>query len=126
MSIDKNEKKDIKYDKPIKDLKNKYNKTVNSDYTRFMHSYPIKRKNTINVKFISVDQNINYLITCEEDQKFHYLEDLLYDKYPDYIDSENYFMVNGIKINRNKTLKDNKIKNGSTIVLKKIDEEDFI
>lgn len=35
-------------------------------------------------------------------------------------------MVNGIKINRNKTLKDNKIKNGSTIVLKKIDEEDFI
>jgi len=35
-------------------------------------------------------------------------------------------MVNGIKINRNKALKDNKIKNGSTIVLKKIDEEDFI
>jgi hypothetical protein len=43
---------------------------------------------------------------------------MLYDEYPEYIESENYFLVNGKKVNKYKTLEYNKIKNNDIIMLK--------
>ena len=43
---------------------------------------------------------------------------MLYEKYPKYIDTNNFFVVNGNKINRNKTLEQNNIKNNDIITLK--------
>ena len=42
---------------------------------------------------------------------------MLYDKYPKYLESENYFLVNAIKINKQKTLEQNKIKNNDVLTL---------
>ena len=42
---------------------------------------------------------------------------MLYDKYPQYEDTETFFVVNGNRINRNKTLVQNKIKNNDIITL---------
>ena len=42
---------------------------------------------------------------------------MIYEKYPKYADGENFFIVNGIKINRNKTLEKNNIKNNDIITL---------
>ena len=42
---------------------------------------------------------------------------MLYNKYPKYTDTENYFLVGGIKVNRHKTLKNNNIKNNDIITL---------
>ena len=42
---------------------------------------------------------------------------MIYAKYPRYAEEENYFIVNGNKINRNKTLEQNKIKNNDVITL---------
>jgi hypothetical protein len=50
-------------------------------------------------------------------ENFSKLEISLYEKYPRYLDSENYFIVNGNKINRNRTLEQNKIKNNDVITL---------
>ena len=80
-------------------------------------------RNVINVTFISVDQNINYSLSCNKDDKFYMIEERLYEKYPKYLEEENYFIANGIKINKFKTIEQNKIKNGDSIVLKKIDDD---
>ena len=84
----------------------------------------VKLHNSINLKITSVDQKILFFITCKKDDKFYSIEEKLYEKYPEYIESENYFMVNGSKINKMKTLLQNKIKNGDKIILKKIEDDD--
>ena len=75
----------------------------------------------ITLNFISVDQRIKHTITCKNEMKFYIVEDQLYEQYPEYINGENFFMYNGYKINRWKTLKDNGIKENSLIVLQKIE-----
>ena len=66
-------------------------------------------------------QRINHTIICKNKTKFHEIEGLLYEKYPEYTNCENFFMFNGLTINRWKTLEDNGI-NGYTIMLKKIED----
>ena len=76
----------------------------------------------ISVQFISTDQIINnFRAIAKNTDKFSKLEDLLYEKYPNYKDTENYFIVNGNKINRNRTLEENKIKNNDVLTLSTID-----
>ena len=72
----------------------------------------------ISVKIISIDQKIdNFTIIAKNTDKISKIEDLLYEKYPNYKYSENYFIANGKKINRNITLEDNKIKNNDILTL---------
>ena len=72
----------------------------------------------ISIHFISVDQNINnFKVIAKNTDKFSKLEDILYEKYPNYKDTDNYFIVNGKRINRNRTLEENKIKNNDTLTL---------
>ena len=68
----------------------------------------------------STDQKVLYPIICKKTDKFCNIEIQLYDAYSEYSESINFFTVNGIKINRNKNLDDNKIKNHDIIVLNKM------
>ena len=45
------------------------------------------------------------------------MENILYEKYPKYVESENFFLVNGNRINKYKTLQENKINNNDVITL---------
>jgi len=67
--------------------------------------------------FQSVDSKIHYAIICKNTDRFNMIENILYDKYPEYIEYENYFLVNGIKINKNKTIEQNNIKYSDIIIL---------
>ena len=78
----------------------------------------------ITVKFISVDQVINFSVTAKNNDNFSKLEDILYNKYPNYKDTENYFLFNGKRINRNRTLEENKIKNNDVLTLNKIEDDE--
>ena len=49
--------------------------------------------------------------------KFSKIEILLYEKYPKYIETENFFVVGGNKINKHKTLEQNNINNNDIITL---------
>ena len=77
----------------------------------------------MSVIFISSDENIHYSIICKNNDNFSRLEKVLYDEYPEYKETENYFIVNGKKINRFKTLEENNIKNNSVITLQQIDND---
>ena len=48
---------------------------------------------------------------------FAQIEDKLYEEYPEYKGNDNYFMINGKRIERFKTIKENQIKNGNLVIL---------
>ena len=76
----------------------------------------------ITIKFISTDQNINFDTFAKKTDIFSKLEASLYEKYPKYKDTENYFLVNGKKLNRNRTLEENNIKDNDILTLGVFDE----
>ena len=75
----------------------------------------------ISIKFISVDQVINFTLNAKVSDVFTKIETILYEKYPAYKDTENYFLNNGRRVNRHRTLDENNIKNNDTITLNIID-----
>ena len=76
----------------------------------------------MSVIFISSNQKIHYSIICKNTDQFTKIETQLYKEFPDYGDLENLFFINGNKINKYKTLKDNNIKNSDIITLYNFDE----
>ena len=72
----------------------------------------------IAIGFTSSDQTIqNFFRPCKDSDLFVRLEEKLYDEYPQYKDVETYFLVNGKKVLRFKSMKENNIKNGQVIML---------
>ena len=72
----------------------------------------------ISLSCISSDQTIkDFKVIGKSSDKFTIIENKIYDKYPDYQETNNYFLVNGIKVSKYKTLKENKIKNNDTLFL---------
>jgi hypothetical protein len=59
----------------------------------------------------------NYTIIAKNNDKFSKIEDILYEKYPNYKESDNYFIFKGNKVKRNKTLEENNIKDNDIIML---------
>ena len=53
-----------------------------------------------------------------------YVEWQFYEKYPEFKDTENFFLVNGNKINKYRTLKENGIKDCDIILLNIIENDD--
>ena len=73
--------------------------------------------NLISVIFQSLDKRVHCSIICKETDLFVNVESSLYKKYPEYLESEQYFIVNGKKINKFKTLNANGIKDNDIILL---------
>ena len=69
------------------------------------------------VYFTSSDQNINYPIPCINTDKFAEVEKKLYKEYPEYRNTNNYFISNGKQILRFKTIGENNIGNGLPVIL---------
>ena len=101
--------------KIINDLKSKLNRNITQS------NKLLDGEKLIALNFISVDQRINHTVICKNKTDFHIVEAQLYEKYPEYKDSDNFFMFNGNKINRWKNLEDYGI-HEYTIMLKKIEE----
>ena len=76
-----------------------------------------KGEKLLSVIFTSSDQNMYYSIICKNTQKFTELEEKLYNDYPEYSKSNNYFIINGNRVNKTKSLDENKIGNNDIIIL---------
>jgi len=76
----------------------------------------------ITIKFISIVQKINFDIISKNTDNFAKLEGSLYEKYPKYKETENYFLANGKKLNKHKTLDENKINDNDILTLGIIDD----
>ena len=88
---------------------------------KIISNYPVQLsegEKLLSVIFISLDQKVHYSIICKNTDKFSKIENMLYDEYPEYSESENHFLVNGKKVNKYKSLEYNKIKNNDIIMLK--------
>ena len=76
----------------------------------------MKEPEKVTINFVSA--KINYPMVCDPNESFASVEDKLYKRFPEYRESNNYYLVcNGSVIQRFKTLKENKIRNGDTILL---------
>ena len=71
----------------------------------------------ISIKLISVNQDIDFKVIAKNTDYFSKLENILYQNYPKYKYTQNYFIVSGNVIQKNKTLEDNKIKNNDVLTL---------
>ena len=58
-------------------------------------------------------------MSCKTTTIFVRIEEQLYEEFPEYKETNNYFLVDGKKVKRFKTIKENGIKKGKTIKLVK-------
>jgi len=63
------------------------------------------------------EQKIYFPIVCSKNDKFIKIEDLLYEKYPEFKEKETYFLCNARKVNRFQTLEENRIHNSDVIYM---------
>ena len=75
----------------------------------------------IAVIFFCEEENIHYSIICKNTDKFCNIESKLYQEYPALAEKENFFMNNGKKINKFKTIEENDIKFSGIILVYSMD-----
>ena len=100
-------KKEIEIDKLKNELKN-----ISNKIDPLIHESQIT-----SVHFTSDDQKINYSIACTKKNVFAEIEEKLYKEYPEYRETNNFFMANGVQILRFKTIEENQIGNGRPVIL---------
>ena len=66
---------------------------------------------------ISLDQKVHNAYICKNTDQFNVIERQVYEDFPELKEQENFFLNSGMKINRYKTMDENKIKNSSIIQL---------
>jgi len=93
----------------IYDLKNKTN---NDKITNIKAGEEI-----VALFFTSINQDVHRPISCKNTDTFVRIEEKIYNEYPQYKDLNTYLTVNGNVIKRFKTLDENKIKDGNTIII---------
>jgi len=66
---------------------------------------------------VSLDSRIHFPIICKNTHRFNELENLIYEKWPEYKETNNFFLCKGVLINRSKTLTENGIEDGDLIMM---------
>jgi len=74
----------------------------------------------MSIIFTTLDQKFYYSIICKNTDRFNTIENKLYEAFSEYSETENNFLFNGRKINKVKSLEDNKI--NDLIILMQIDK----
>ena len=100
----------------INDLNNIKNQVNNNNNDDLINNINPGEK-IIAALFISSDQKITYSIPCKNTTSFVRIEEKLYEEYPEYKETDNYFLHNGSVIKRFKTIEENQIKSGKPIIL---------
>lgn len=106
-------KKENEFNKQL-DEKDKEIKKLNEDIEKcieFQDNYEL-----IFIQITSVDKIIKFNKICNINDKFSDIEELIYQKYPEYKNPDNYFMLDGKTIDKEKTLKENKFKRSNHII----------
>ena len=101
-------------DKEINNLKNQINNLSNNNNLGDENN---KLNELISIQFKSLDESIDISFLCKKTSKFIQLEEKLYNKYPEYINYNTYFTINGVEVKRFKTIKDNNIKDSDQIMI---------
>ena len=73
--------------------------------------------NPFAISFESIDSKIKYPIICTNDTIISRLEEEIYNEYPEYKEHNTYLTCNGEVVKRFKTIKENCIKKGNSIIV---------
>ena len=103
-------------------LKDKEIKSLQEQKSRYPFEL-LEGEKIMSIIISSEDENIQHSIICKNKDIFNKIEDIFYEKYAEYINTNetNIFKLNGKKIDKYKTLEENKIENHSIIILYKTD-----
>ena len=129
----------------INELQNKlnnYNNTINNlnnDINNYrniiskkdieLNNYKLQLNNTniqnnevyihdmMSVNFISSDLTVNFSVQCIKTNTFAEVEEKLYKQYPQYRETNNTFLANGMQVLRFKTIAENDIGSGYPVTL---------
>ena len=105
---------------------NNYNNNLNNNLINSSYITSLKPgEKILSINFVSMGfQDIgHYSLPCKNTDLFVKLEEKLNNDYPQLKDKETYFLVNGRRIKRFKTLDENKIKSNDIINLFLIEDE---
>ena len=91
------------------------NNLINNNYV--ISSKPGEKILSINFVSNGFQGIMNYSLPCKNTELFVRLEEKLNNDYPELKDKETYFIVNGRKIKRFKTLDENQIKSNDVVNL---------
>ena len=101
--------------KKFNGLKEKYKKELIDSKNELKN----EMEGIITVIFISYDESILCSVPCKSTYKFYFVVNKFCEMNPEYKEIKNYaFYINGIKINKNKSLEENRIYNNSLITFK--------
>ena len=96
--------------------KDKIIKEYESKKSQFPFDFATGEK-ILTIIFMSIDESIIFPIVCKNTDIFCIIENKFYQKYSEYKDLDTYFFSNGKKINKNKSLDENNIKNNDIITI---------
>ena len=102
----------IEKDKELNDIKLQLNYKAN-----LTNVDDIKFKDIMCVHFISSDKKVLLAVPCYQTNIFADIEEKLYQKYPEYRETNNNFIVNGKNVLRFKTIEENKINDDLQVTL---------
>ena len=102
----------------IKELMNKTKLNIINDIKLNIPLQIKSEEKMMCIIFKYIDKNNYYSIICKNTDIFSNIEKKFYDKYPEYKNTQSEFFVNGNKIDRFKSINDNKIKNSDIITFK--------
>ena len=101
----------------IRNLKNKIKEMEdNYGFNKTFYS----RDQMLALNFISMDQKLHFAVPCTKKDLFVDVEKKIYDKYPEYRQTNNNFIVQGKKILKFKTIEENGLESGITIIMSNI------
>ena len=118
--LNKEKKEYLSIQKEMSEKITELEKNYNKKLEKLQSLFPFKISEDdkiISIIFMTSDENIHYSMICKSTEIFSELEKRLYIKYPQYKETKNYYYANGYKINVNKTLEDNKIKDNEVIII---------
>lgn len=73
--------------------------------------------NVLAITIKSIDNRVNKAIACKYTDPFYFIEEEIFEEYPEYKNSKLLFTLNGRAIDRNKTIEQNNINNSDIILL---------
>jgi len=101
------------------EIKNEIKENKNAEILKELTEEKNKNKKLISIIFTNSTQEFHYSIICKNTDIFSTLEAKLYEKFPQYGETDNYFIANGNKVIGHKTLEDNNIKDSDIVILHK-------
>ena len=89
----------------------------NNEFDKSSRYDILQKKDMMCIYFISPDQRISFAVPCIGNDIFAKVEEKLYCEYPEYRETNNTFIANGIEILRFKTISQNNLKNGKPVMI---------